>query len=82
MSNSLYTNGKDKSTKPQSNLMTMLTWIGGLINTLICFYAIYLSFKCNKGFNLGSVLVACCCSPCYVAYRLGVGMSGCVTPRF
>lgn len=41
-------------------------------------YAIYLSVKCNQGFNFGSFLAACCCSPCYVAYRLAMGAKGCV----
>ena len=43
-----------------------------LIQTIVLFYALYLSFKCNKGFHLGGFLVACCCSPCYIAYRLAV----------
>ena len=42
----------------------------GILNLLLLVYALYLSFKCNNGFNLASFLLACCCSPCYVAYRL------------
>ena len=41
-----------------------------ILNLLLLVYALYLSFKCNNGFNLASFLLACCCSPCYVAYRL------------
>jgi len=74
-----YTTGTEK-VETQSETMKVLSWIGGLINTFICFYAIYLSIKCNKGFNLGSFLAACCCAPCYVIYRLAMGMSGCLTP--
>jgi len=43
-----------------------------ILNVVLLVAALYLSFKCNKGFNLGSVLVAFCCSPCYVAYRLAI----------
>ena len=46
--------------------------ISSLIQTIILLGALYLSFKCNKGFNLGSVLLSCCCPICYVAYRLAV----------
>ena len=43
-----------------------------IISTIAWVYAIYLSFQCMNGFNLGDFLVACCCSPCYIAYRLAV----------
>ena len=39
---------------------------------VVCLYAVYLSFKCNNGFDLGGILIACCCSPCYIAYQYGV----------
>ena len=32
--------------------------------------AIYLSFKCNKGFDFGSFLVAICCPYIYIVYTL------------
>ena len=43
-----------------------------IINTLILLYALYLSFKCMNGFSLGDFLLACCCSICYIAYRLAL----------
>jgi len=46
------------------------TSIMGIITFILFLYALYLSFKCNNGVNVGSLLLACCCSPCYVAYRL------------
>ena len=46
--------------------------IMGIFNTIIMVIALYMSFKCNKGFNLGSVLMACCCSIFYIPYRLAV----------
>ena len=44
----------------------------GIINWIIFCIAIYLSFKCNNGFKLESFLVACCCSPFYLIYRIAV----------
>ena len=42
------------------------------VQVVLFFLAIYLSFKCNKGFNLLDFLLACCCTPCYIIYRLAV----------
>lgn len=50
-----------------------------VINLALFLYAIYLSIQCNNGFNVGSILVACCFAPCYVIYRLAMGNSGCVS---
>ena len=44
-----------------------------IVDLLIFIYALYLSFKCKGKFKLGDFLFACCCSPCYVAYRLAIG---------
>lgn len=43
-----------------------------LIHTLAAFYAIYLSFRCNKGFHLGSFTVAIFCPYIYIIYALAV----------
>ena len=45
--------------------------------TLVSFFAIYLSFKCNKGFNFGHFLAACCCAPFYIAIMLGTSYEKC-----
>lgn len=42
------------------------------LSTAIWLYAVYLSFKCSKGFSFTSFLLAFCCSPCYIAYRYAV----------
>ena len=47
-------------------------YIYAIVQFLVWGYAIYLSFRCMGGFNLGDFLMACCCSICYVAYRLAV----------
>ena len=63
------------STKKSSNTddpVDIFRIIQYLIMVIIFFGAIYLSFKCNDGFHLGDFLIACCCSPCYVIYRLAI----------
>jgi hypothetical protein len=74
----------NKETKEALATAGAAAMVGGIIYLIITIlqfalfvYAIYLSIKCNKGFNLGSFLAACCCSPCYVAYRLAMGVQGC-----
>jgi len=53
----------------------------GIFNIIIGVYALYLSFQRNQGFDLGSLLVACCCSMCYVAYALAVPVSPRINTR-
>ncbi len=43
-----------------------------IISWIIFGFAIYLSFKCNKGFNLGSFLLAFFFSPFYILYHLAL----------
>lgn len=54
--------------------------VTGVIWTFVSFYAIYLSFKFKQKFDIGDILLACCCSPVYVAYRLAIP-STCVNPK-
>lgn len=54
----------------QDMFPVQLLW--SIINLCLAIFALYLSFKRNQGFNFGSFLVACCCSPCYIAYALAV----------
>ena len=44
--------------------------IYALVHLVVAIFAIYLSFKCNKGFKIGSFLVACCCPWIYIIYIL------------
>ena len=63
------------STKKSSNTddpVDIFRIIQYLIMVIIFFGAIYLSFKCNDGFHLGDLLLACCCSPRYLVYRLAI----------
>ena len=43
-----------------------------LVALVVFCYALYLAFKCKKGFDFGEVLMACCCFYLYVPYRLAV----------
>ena len=61
-------NNNNKNKRDKTIVSTVLS----IFSTLMLIYALYISFKCNKGFNLGSFLLACCCSPFYIAYRLAV----------
>jgi hypothetical protein len=44
--------------------------IYSVFHTIMFFIAIFLSFRCNKGFSVGSFLVACVCPPIYIFYIL------------
>jgi hypothetical protein len=57
---------------PESNERKIATIMMHILNVCLLIAALYLSFKCNKGFNFVSVLAAVCCSPCYIAYRLAL----------
>ena len=56
----------------------LLNFVISLLWTFLGFYAIYLSFKCNKGtFNIGHFLAALFFSPLYVIYQIANGFDGC-----
>jgi hypothetical protein len=40
-----------------------------VFHTIIMVFALYLSFKCNNGFNLVDFLLACFCPVIYIIYR-------------
>ena len=47
---------------------------GYYIYSLFMFFilgvAIFLSIRCNGGFDFGAFIAACCCSPFYIIYKL------------
>jgi len=43
-----------------------------VFHTVISLFAIYLSFKCNKGLNFPDLIVAILCPVLYVLYRTAV----------
>ena len=60
----------------KSPFATVTGIIFQLINMLIWIFAIYLCFKRNQGFELGSFLAAFCCPICYIVYALAVPVVG------
>lgn len=50
--------------------ITDYTLLYSMFHTVLALFAIYLSFKCNNGFNLGSFLVALICPYIYLIYIL------------
>tara|TARA_Y100000748_G_C15487136_1_gene485181 strand:+ start:1116 stop:1346 length:231 start_codon:yes stop_codon:yes gene_type:complete len=56
----------------------MINWLISAAWTLLFFYGIYLSFKCNKGrFNIGHFLAALFAAPFYVLYQFANDFEGC-----
>jgi hypothetical protein len=62
--NYLTTVDEEKKPKKCYKMLYLIT------NTIIAFFAIYLSWKCNNGFNLGSFLFALICPPIYIIWVL------------
>ena len=52
--------------------------IGLIFHFIIGLVALYLSFKCNDGFDLGSFLIACCCPYIYIIYVLSTKQNMCM----
>ena len=48
-----------------------------IFHTITAVFALYLSFKCNRGFNLPDFLLACCCPVLYILYRFVVSPDFC-----
>jgi hypothetical protein len=46
--------------------------IYSILYLIILIYAIYLSIKCNDGFNFGSFLLALFFAPIYIIYHIAV----------
>ena len=67
-----YKTGNHLSTKSSGSVSGIIM---SIINMVICFTAFYFVFKCGGHFL--DFLAACCCSICYIAYRLAVP---CVKP--
>jgi hypothetical protein len=45
-------------------------YIYSVFHLIMSLIAIYLSFKCNKGYDMGSFVVAFCCPYIYIIYIL------------
>ena len=60
----------DESPLANNKILLVVKYI---VSIVILIAALYSSFKCNNGFKVGPVLLACCCPPCYLAYALAKG---------
>ena len=45
-------------------------YLYSIFHTIMSLIAIYLSFRCNGGFDAGAFLMACCCPYIYIIYVL------------
>jgi hypothetical protein len=58
-----FNNYKNSNTNIIDFIIILISWfVGG--------FAIYLSFKCSNGFNIGQLLLALLFAPCYILYHL------------
>ena len=60
---------------PTTNVDVKHDTFSNIIGNIICLIALYFAFKCKTptgGIDFLQVLIACCCSPCYIVYRLAV----------
>ena len=58
---------ESKDDKKNQNSLS-LGKIYGFIHFFIGIFALYVSFKCNKGFVLTQTLFACCCPHVFLIY--------------
>ena len=53
-----------------------------IFHSLMAIVAIYMSYRCNNGFHLGSFLIACSCPYIYVIYMVATrGTCGILEPE-
>jgi hypothetical protein len=48
-----------------------------VFHTVVMLFAIYLSFRCNNGFQLVDFLFACCCPVLFILYKAAVSPDFC-----
>jgi hypothetical protein len=54
-----------------------LRTIYSIFHMVVAIFALYLSFKCNKGFDIGAFLMACCCPYIYIIYKFATSEDFC-----
>jgi len=55
---------------PVCNQVSTGRYIYSVFHSIMALVAIYLSFRCNKGFSFGPFLLACSCPYIYIIYIL------------
>lgn len=58
---------KNQSNKPKSTIPFL-----PVLHFVILMFALFLSFKCNRGFHFGAFLMACCCPQLYIVYSIAI----------
>ena len=64
---------------PTTNVEVKHDTFSNIIGNIICLVALYFAFKCKSptgGIDFLQVLLAVCCSPFYLVYRLAVPCKG------
>ena len=73
MSNSQQSNDEKKSLiEKMTTVQKQSTgyYIYSIFYMFIWGIAVFLSIRCNGGFDFGAFLAACCCAPFYIVYKL------------
>lgn len=66
-----------KDSKEKQSTMTSGYSIYGVIHLAAFLFAIYLSFKCNKGFDLGAFVMALIFPYLYIIYKFATDSTFC-----
>jgi amino acid permease len=61
----------------KNNSVTPYGSIYSIFHTITAIFALYLSFRCNNGFNAGGFLFACCCPYIYIIYTFATSKDFC-----
>lgn len=67
------TTAQTAEVKERSPLKTMYS----IFHFIVSIFALYLAFKCNNGFDLGGMLIACCCPYIYIIYKYATSDNFC-----
>lgn len=66
----MYNNQQINNNQQIDNQTSNSMVIYSITHTIILFFAVYLSFRCNPEFNLLSLIFALCCPQCYILFAL------------
>jgi hypothetical protein len=85
MSNQSTDLSKNQPNKNQPNIATQTVVyksdssrsIYSVFHMIVSLFALYLSFKCNDGFDFGSILMACFCPYIYIIYKFATSENFC-----
>ena len=69
-------------TKKESKIESSKISMSYIILIILSSYAVYLSFKCNNGFDLGGFLSALIFPMLYIPYKLAIMPKQCGLPSF